>query len=159
VALSATQQFSVLNLPSCANVVWSVSPAVGNVSTAGLYSAPTCVATQQTLTITATNSATQSILGTAGVTLQASPSVSPTTATVAPSATQQFSVLNLPSGANVAWSVSPAVGNISTAGLYAAPTSVATQQTLTITATNSATQSILGTANVTLQASRTMSTS
>ncbi len=151
VAPSGTKQFSVVNLPSGDTVTWSVSPATGSISTAGLYTAPTSVASQTTITVTAKNGST--VLGTASVTLQASPapSVSPATATVAPSGTKQFSVVNLPSGDTVTWSVSPAMGSISTSGMYTAPTSVASQTTVTVTAKNSST--VLATASMTLQAS------
>jgi len=155
VAPSGTQQFSVLNLPSGDTITWSISPADGSIAAGGLYTAPSTVATQTTITVKATNSSTSSVLGTASFTLQASPapSVSPTTATVAPSATQQFSVLNLPSGVTVTWSVSPLNGSINSAGLYTAPGTVATQTAITVTATNSSTNSVLGTASFTLQAS------
>ena len=151
VAPSGTKQFSVVNLPSGDTVTWSISPASGSISTAGMYTAPTSVASQTTVTVTAKSSST--VLGTASVTLQASPkpSVSPATATVAPSGTKQFSVVNLPSGDTVTWSISPASGSVSTAGMYTAPTSVASQTTVTVTAKSSST--VLGTASVTLQAS------
>ncbi len=156
VAPSGTKQFSVLNLPSGVGVNWSVSPTTGSISTSGLYTAPNSVATQTAITVTATNSSTLAVLGTASLTLQASPpptSVSPATATVAPSGTRQFSVLNLPSGVSVSWSVSPTTGSISASGLYSAPSSVATQTAITVTAANSSTLAVLGSASLTLQAS------
>jgi hypothetical protein len=159
VAPSGAQQFSVQNLPSGTSVNWAVSPATGSVNQSGIYLAPGSVATQQTLTITARNSSTQAVLGTASLTLQASPppaaptSVSPATATIAPSGAQQFSVQNLPSGTSVTWAVSPATGSVTQSGVYTAPSSVATQTTVTVTARNSSTQAVLGTASLTLQAS------
>ena len=159
VAPSGTQQFSVLNLSSGESVTWSISPAEGSITASGGYTAPSDVASQTTVTITARNSSTSAVLGTASVTLQASPaaSVNPATATVAPSGTKQFAVLNLPSGASVNWSVSPAEGSISAAGVYTAPSDVASQTTITVTAKNSST--LLGTASVTLQPSPTASVS
>jgi len=150
-----TQQFSVQNLPSGVTAAWSVNPATGSIASSGLYTAPNTVATQTTVTVTATNSSTNAVLGTATLTLTAtpSPSVTPSTVTLAPSGTQQFSVQNPPSGVTVAWSVSPATGSIASSGLYTAPNSVATQTTVTVTATNSSTQAVLGTATLTLQAS------
>ena len=129
IAPAGTQQFSVKNLPSGTSVAWSVSPVAGSITPAGLYTAPSSVAAQTTITVMATNSSTNSVLGTASLILQASPptSVSPATATVAPPGTQQFSVQNLPSGTSVAWSVSPVAGSITPAGLYTAPSSVAAQ--------------------------------
>ena len=155
VAPAATKQFSVLNLPSGATVAWSVSPATGSIAANGLYTAPGTVASQTTVTVTAKDSSTQAVFGTATLTLQATPlptSLSPTTATVAPAATKQFSVLNLPSGATVAWSVSPATGSIAANGLYTAPGTVASQTTVTVTAKDSSTQAVFGTATLTLQA-------
>ena len=154
VAPAGTKQFSILNLPSGATVAWSISPATGSVASSGLYTAPSTVASQTTITVTAKNSSTQTVLGTATVTVTASPtpSVSPAQITLAPAGTKQFTVQNLPSGTTVAWSVSPAVGAIAANGLYTAPATVASQQTLTVTAKNSSTQSSLGTAHMTLQA-------
>jgi hypothetical protein len=155
VAPGGTQQFSIQNLPSGADVSWSISPKTGHISMAGLYSAPDNVAAQTTITVTATNSSADSVLGSASLTLQASPapSVSPATATVAPAGTQQFSVQNLPSGDSVTWSISPGKGSISTSGLYSAPSYVASQASITVSATNSSTSAVLGTASLTLQAS------
>ena len=156
IAPSGTQQFTMQNLPSSVTVAWSVSPTTGSIASTGLYTAPSTVATQQTLTVTATNSSTQVVLGTASLTVTATPpppSVSPATATVAPSGTQQFSVQNLSSGTKVTWSISPATGSISTSGLYSAPSTVATQTAVTVTAKNSSTKAVLGAAIVTLTAS------
>jgi hypothetical protein len=153
VAAAGTQQFSVQNLPSGANVTWSISPATGGISTDGLYTAPSDVTSQTTITVTATNSSTNAVFGTASLTLRASPTpkVSPAKVTLAPAGTQQFSVEHLPSGDSVNWSISPATGGISTDGLYTAPSDVTSQTTITVTATNSSTNAVLGTATLTLQ--------
>ncbi len=156
-APAGTQQFSVLNLPSGTAVTWAVTPAVGTITVAGLYTAPKSVTSKETVTVTAKNSATQAVIGTASLTLTASPasptSISPATVTVAPAGTKQFSVLNLPSGTNVAWELSPVTGNITASGLYTAPNSVGSKETLTVKAKNSSTQAVLGTASLTLTAS------
>ncbi len=155
VAPGGTGQFSVQNLPSGVTVAWGVSPPVGSIPQSGLYTAPSSVAAQQILTVTATNSSTQAVLGTASLTLTATPpppSVSPATVTVAPSGTQQFTVQNLPSGTTVAWSVSPTMGSIASNGLYNAPSTVATRTIITVTAKNSSTSAVLGTASLTLTA-------
>ena len=150
---AGTTQFSVVNLPSGTNVTWSIAPVVGSISQNGLYTAPASVPTQQGVTVAAKNSSTQAVLGTSSVTLQAPQaptSVSPATATLAPSGTQQFAVQALAAGVSVAWSVSPAVGGISASGLYTAPASVPTQQALIVTAQNASTQAVLGTASITI---------
>jgi mono/diheme cytochrome c family protein len=135
-------------------VTWSLSSSVGSVAS-GLYTAPATISAAQSITITATSVADPTMSAAATINLQASPlptSVSPATASVAPSGTRQFSVQNLPSGASVAWAVSPATGSISQSGLYTAPSSVTAQTTITVTATNSSTKSVLGTASLTLTA-------
>jgi len=160
VAPSGTQPFSVQNLPTGTTVAWGISPTTGSISQSGSYTAPASVATQQTITVTATNASTSAVLGTATLTLQASTlqaspaptSVSPATASVAPSGTQPFSVQNLPAGTTVAWAISPTTGGITQGGSYTAPASVATQTTITVTATNASTSAVLGTATLTLQA-------
>ncbi len=141
-------------------VTWSLSSSVGSVVN-GLYTAPATISAAQSITITATSAADTTKTAKATINLQATAaptSVSPAKATVAPGAIQQFSVQNLPSGASVAWAVSPASGTISSTGLYTAPSTVATQQTMTVTATNSSTKAVLGTATLTLQASPTVTT-
>ena len=150
---AGTQQFSVQNLPAGTSVTWSISVAKGSITQAGLYTAPSSLATQKTITVTATNSSTAAVLGTASLTVLASPSVSPATAIVAPSGSQQFSVQNLPAGTVVMWEISPSTGSIAQTGLYTAPGSVATQQAITVTAMNASTATVLGTASLTLQAS------
>ncbi len=153
VAPSGTQAFSVQNLPTGTTVAWAISPTTGSITASGSYSAPSSVAAQSSITVTATNSSTHAVLGTATLTLQASPKISPATATVAPSGTQAFSVQNLPTGTTVAWGISPATGSITQTGSYSAPSSVAAQKTITVTATNASTNAVLGTATLTLQAS------
>jgi hypothetical protein len=156
VAPTGSRQFSVLNLPSGTNAAWTLTPAVGTITASGLYTAPNTVGSKVTLTVTAKNSSTQAVLGSASLTLTASPasptSLNPSSATVAPAGTKQFTIVNLPSGTNVTWSTSPVIGSISQSGLYTAPTIVASQQVITVTATNSSTQTALGTATVTITA-------
>ena len=67
-----TQQFfaNVSNTSNTA-VTWTISPAgVGSVSAAGLYSAPTSITAQQTVTITATSQADSTKSGSAAIVLQ-----------------------------------------------------------------------------------------
>ena len=67
---SQTQQFTA-NVSGTTNTVvsWSVSPTVGTISSSGLYTAPSTITTQQTVTVTATSQADPSKSGTATVTL------------------------------------------------------------------------------------------
>jgi len=81
-------------------------------------------------------------------------SVSPSSATLYGGQTQQFTaaVANAnPSETGVAWSISPAgVGSINSSGLYTAPTTFATEETVTVTATSQADSTKSASATVTL---------
>jgi hypothetical protein len=62
-------------------------------------------------------------------------SISPSTVGLAPSGTQQFMATVLgTSNTALTWSINPSVGTISSAGLYTAPSSILTSQTVTVTA-------------------------
>lgn len=77
--------------------------------------------------------------------------VSPAAVTLGPGAKQQFTAkVTGTSNTSVTWSLSPAVGSISTAGLYTAPASVTVKQTLTVRATSAADTTKYGTATVVL---------
>jgi len=62
--------------------------------------------------------------------------VSPLTASASAGQTVQFTFSDATGPVAANWSVSPAIGTISTAGLYTAPASIAASQTVTITATD-----------------------
>jgi hypothetical protein len=53
----------------------------------------------------------------------------------------------------VTWANNPAVGSINQSGVFTAPANVPAQQAVTVTAMDSSSQAVLGTSNVTLQAS------
>jgi hypothetical protein len=158
---ASTQFTATVTGSSDTAVTWSFSPSVGSI-VGGLYTAPETISATQSITITATSAADPTKSASATVNLQAPAatppvvlptSVSPSTATVAPSGIQQFSVQNLPAGASATWTVSPPTGSINATGFYTAPSSVAAQTTVTVTATNASTLAVLGTASLTLQAS------
>jgi hypothetical protein len=66
-------------------------------------------------------------------------SVSPATASLTAGQTQQFTATVANTGNTaVTWALSPNVGSISASGLYTAPTTISTQQTVTVTATSTA---------------------
>src|ERR1017187_7092829 len=117
---SQTQQFtaSVKGTTNTA-VTWSVSPAVGTISSAGLYSAPATLTSPQTVTVTATSVADTSKKATASVTVVPPVVVtaSPSTASLALSGTQQFTaVVTGTTNTAVTWSVNGATGGNSTVG-------------------------------------------
>ena len=155
---SQTQQFTatVSNTSNTA-VTWSISPSsgAGTISAAGLYTAPANITAQQTVTVTATSQANTAATAYATVTLTApvSVSVNPTTATLYGSQTQQFTAtVSNTSNTAVTWSISPSsgAGTISSSGLYTAPASIGTQQTITVTATSQANTAATASATVTL---------
>jgi hypothetical protein len=151
---SGTQQFSAPltssggsvagSLPS---VVWSVSPAVGNVSASGLYTAPATISAEQTVLVTATAGpmiasavVTLAPASTASLSATYSMTVSPAKASLVASATQQFTA---PISSSVAfaspavtWSINPSVGAVSASGIYTAPASISAAETVTVTATS-----------------------
>jgi RHS repeat-associated protein len=153
-----SQQFSatVSNTYSTA-VTWSVIPGgVGTIDASGLYTAPTSIAAQQTVTVVATSQADSTKSASATITLfpPISVSVSPAAATVYAGQQQQFiaTVANT-SNTAVTWAISPAgIGTISAGGLYTAPAGITAQQTVTITATSQADSSKSASAVLTLSA-------
>lgn len=142
-AASQTQQFTAtVSGSSNTGVTWSLSAAVGSISTSGLYSAPATVSASQTVTVTATAAADPTKTARAVITLNATPvsiTLSPASVTLAASQTQQFTAsVSGSSNTAVNWSLSAAVGSISTSGLYSAPATVTAPQTVTATATSAA---------------------
>ena len=93
--------------------------------------------------------------GSAQVTISApvSINVAPGSVTLAPSQTQQFTaaVSNASNNA-VTWAMSPNVGTLSPSGLYTAPSSVSSAQTVTVTATSVADTTKKASASVALTA-------
>ena len=135
-----SQQFSVPGLCS-AGVTWSLSSdAEGTLTSSGLYTAPTSITEQQTLTVTATSQANpgQSASATVMLLPAVSVTVTPASVTLSENQTQLFTAtVSNTSNPAVTWSISPAgLGSIDQTGAYSAPPSIATQQTVTVTATS-----------------------
>jgi len=87
------------------------------------------------------------------VTVEAPVEIAPATATITASQTRQFTAWSTthPENPGIAWSINPAgLGSIDTTGLYTAPDSVLSQQTVTITATSVADSTLSASAVVTL---------
>jgi RHS repeat-associated protein len=142
---------------------WSISPAsAGTISSSGVYTAPALVPTQQTLTVTATDVALPSVSSTGTITLiPPVVNVAPQSVTMYAEQKQQFNaVVTNSSTTAVTWSISPATGagSISSTGLYSAPPSIASQQTVTVTATLQAIPSITASAVITLSPAQCPST-
>jgi hypothetical protein len=151
-----TQQFTALSGGIATTAVtWTINPiGVGSVSSAGLYTAPSVIPSQTTVTVTATSTADPSKSGSAPVTLgPLSMNISPSSANLQSGQTQQFSapVTHNPNTA-VTWSINPSgVGSINSSGLYSAPATVSSSQTVIVKATSSADATKSVTANVQLQ--------
>lgn len=147
-----TQQFAA-TVKGSANtaVTWKVngtsggSTVLGTISATGLYTAPAAVPSPATVTVSAVSTADASKSGAAATTITTSTavlvSVNPTSAIVAPSATQQFTAtIQNTSTKTVTWKVNgiangnSTVGTISTAGSYKAPATVPTPAAVTVTA-------------------------
>lgn len=131
-----TQQFTAaVSNTGNEGVTWSLSPAVGTISN-GLYTAPVSIPSNQTVSVIASSVVDPTKVAVATVTLIASESVSlsPASATLHASQTAQFTltVANT-TNSGVTWSLTPAIGAVSN-GLYTAPESIASAQTVTITA-------------------------
>ena len=138
-------------------VNWSVSPTgTGSITSAGLYTAPSTIAANTTVTIMAASVANPGMAGYADITLSpAAPSVAvavtPPAVSLTPAQTQQFAATVTGTGnAAVTWSIIPSVGSISTSGLYTAPAIVASPQTVTLQAASIAYPANFATASITL---------
>ena len=85
--------------------------------------------------------------------------VSPSSMGIAASQTQQFAA-TVSGSANTAvrWSVNPAVGSISSGGVYTAPGSITSAQTVNVTATSVANPSVSASAKVVLNPSTVLAT-
>ncbi len=118
------------------------------------------IAGAQTVTVKATSTADSTKFASATVTLTppVTISVTPASATVTASQTWQFTA-SVGGAANngVTWTLNPNVGTISAAGLYSAPASIATAQTVTVKATSVADSSKAASATITLNPTVTIS--
>src|SRR5258707_10616196 len=136
---SQTQQFSATVTGSNkTSVTWSASP-VGTISKNGLYTAPSNIANVQKVTISATSIADSTQTATAAVTLNPSVtiSVTPNSIQVGPGKKAQFSATVAgTANSGVMWSLNPGVGSIASDGVYTAPVSLSSQQTVTVIATS-----------------------
>jgi RHS repeat-associated protein len=151
-----TQQFTAtVNNTGNTAVNWTLSPSsAGSVSSSGLFTAPSSITTQQTVTVTATSQADDTKTASATITLYPpiNVSVTPASATLYAGQTQQFtaSVTNANSSA-VTWTISPAgVGSITASGLYTAPSTISSVQSVIVTATSQVNSSAAASATISL---------
>lgn len=170
--LGESQQFqATVSGTTNESVTWEVdgqcggNSTIGEISSAGIYSAPALMPSTAGVTITAVSAADSITSASASVTIHDDivVSISPTSASVPQGAQQQFTASISASGnpaPGVAWSVNgipggnTAVGTIVPAAnggaVYSAPSSVPSPATVTISAASVADSSKTGTASVTI---------
>jgi hypothetical protein len=173
VGVGGTQQFTAaVSGVSNQAVNWSVNhkpggdPSCGKIDKNGLYSAPLTIPNPPTVTVTAISQVDWRQQATATVSIAAiGISLSPSSASVYTNGTQQFtaSVTGTPI-TQVDWKVNgvtggnAAVGTISSAGLYTAPTFLPSPSTVTVTAVSQADTSKSASAAVTILPSTPLGT-
>jgi uncharacterized protein (TIGR03437 family) len=141
-------------------VTWTLSPAVGTISAAGLYTAPAIIAADQEVSVMATSVAdpTKSASATVALSPTVRLSLTPLSAALTASQTQQLTAtVGGASNPAVTWSLNPVVGSISAAGLYTAPATITDAQTVTARATSAADPTKFASATVTLSPTVTIS--
>ncbi len=169
--INVTQQFTA-NTTNCSppGVFWYVNniqggdSTHGTISNAGLYTAPASVPAPATVTVKAATQQNQTVNSTTVVTVTNPPTscsvtVSPKTATVQTSATQLFTAnASTCTPTTVTWKVNgitggnSTLGTISVGGLYTAPSSVPTPNSVTISAVSNQDGTTQDTAVVTITA-------
>jgi hypothetical protein len=138
------------------NVTWSFNPAIGSLAgsaTTSVYVAPSTAPTTQTVTVTAISVANSKSIATAVITLPetVTVSLSPATVSLAYPATQKFTATVVgTTNTAVTWSINPALGTISSTGLYTPPPNITSPQIVTVTAQSAAAPSTSASAIVTL---------
>jgi hypothetical protein len=146
VTVNKTQQFtSAVTGASNTSVTWAVNgvaggnATVGTVSASGLFTAPSAVPSAPAVKVTTTSVAdpTKSATAVATIAVPVNVTVSPASASLVIGGTEQFTgTVTGTANTAVKWTVSPAVGTVSTTGLYTAPTIISSPQTVTVTATS-----------------------
>ena len=148
-----SQQFAVAG--ECVNgAAWSISPdGVGTISPEGLYTAPNSITTNQTVLVTATGYGTTGPIASATVTLEPPVSISLTPPSVLLTAgqSQQFTatVANT-ANTGVTWTMSEGDGTLTSTGVYTAPASIGSEESVMVTATSQADPSQSVSATITL---------
>jgi len=120
-------------------ITWSTVPSSGSgtISASGGFTAPSVIASQQTVTIVATSAADPTKSGSTTLTLlPVAVTIAPTTVTLGVNQTQTFTsnVTNASSNV-VTWTLSPSIGSFA-GTTYTAPASISTAQTVNLTATS-----------------------
>ncbi len=134
-------------------VRWGIFPALGAISTTGLYTAPASFTGTQTVTVSAISQADGTKIGEAIITLvqRVEISVTPAAVTLLANQTQQFAAtVQGSTNTAVTWTISPESGEISAAGLYRAPGVIFAPTAVTVRAASVADSQRFATATITL---------
>jgi hypothetical protein len=155
---STSQSFTAVGSGTGGGLTWSLSPNVGTLAMSGstaVYTAPSSIASQQNVVLTAQSNANPSV--TASQTLQLNPrvtmSLNPGAVTLETLDTQQFTAtVQGTTNVGVTWSLSPNLGTISASGFYTAPSSLPLNapQTITVTATSVQDNTVSSSAQISL---------
>ena len=128
-------------------VSWSLSPEVGTINDAGIYTPPGSVTIARPVTITATSR--QDFLETGSATVVLLPAV-PTGLAVLPSYVSlkagEEQAFAIEGDVAVNWEIVPAIGSLNSNGLYTAPGNIRQPQGVVVIATSQTNSAILGTA-------------
>ena len=151
-----SQMVAISDSTPAATIHYTTDGTTPTISSAA-YAGPITVSATETLNAIAVasgyyNSADAVAAYIISLSAAVSVSVSPSSATLYSSQTQQFTG-TVSNSANTAvnWTISPTgTGTISTTGLYTAPSSITSQQTVTVTATSQADTSKSASATITL---------
>ena len=167
VAVNATQQFTAaVTFSTNTAVTWQVNgvsggnSTVGTIGTGGLYTAPSSVPSDPTVTITAISEADNSTSATANI--QITPPtlvISPTGLSLTAGSQQVFTATSLQQPVKPSWSVTCAsqtatdCGTITSDGVYNAPLAPPPGGTVVVTATMSDRSALAANTTVTIQIS------
>lgn len=156
VAAGGTAAFVALaNGVPTGSVTWQISPTVGSISAAGVYTAPSNLTSATNVQVMARLSSNTSVTATANVQVQPPAptlSITPSSATVLQNASVTFAARSngVPTTA-VTWQISPAFGIMSSTGVYTAPRTVSTSTSVLVTARLNSNNSVTATASVQVQ--------
>jgi endo-1,4-beta-xylanase len=141
---SAPQQVEITEATKDANIFYTVDGSAPSLNSTA-YTGPFSVSGSTTLRAVAMKGSASSSISSVTLTMQSTSklSLAPLGVILGPTDTMRF-VASLDGGhpTGITWSVNPARGSISSAGVYTAPDDVSSQTTVTVTAANTADGSV-----------------
>jgi hypothetical protein len=121
------------------SVTWTLNPALGTISSTGLYTAPSSITESRSVIVTAVSDAdsTKTANSTIIVSSSAKVTLAPASVSLSLALNEAFkAVVTGTVNTAVKWTLNPEVGTISVGGVYIAPTSIPSAQTITVSATS-----------------------